>query len=32
MQQHLKQQKRVHDRQNDRLKLVKQVNKLECSY
>jgi hypothetical protein len=32
MQQHLKQQKRVHDRQNDSLKLAKQVNKLECSY
>jgi hypothetical protein len=32
MQQHLKPQKQVHDRQNDRLKLAKQVNKLECSY
>jgi hypothetical protein len=32
MQQHLKQQKQVHDRQNDRLKLAKQVSKLECSY
>jgi hypothetical protein len=32
MQQHLKQQKQGDDIQNDRLKLAKQVNKLECSY
>jgi hypothetical protein len=32
MQQHLKQQKQGHDIQNDRLKLAKKVNKLECNY